>query len=147
MTTEQTIPYVENPEALPDKAGTPVAVGDFVMTDKGDIWRVRSLTAAQEHEPGDLYKKTGNLSLEYSRYEVEKPTRADGLGRFIDGMTFEPVTQWAIGLQDATRVDDPELARKFEQAAIDQAHAVLDRVEANIAAKRRELKRREEALR
>jgi hypothetical protein len=139
------IKYDREAETLPDKNGNPVRVGDFVMTEQG-IWRVRELRPVEEHEPGGVLKKTGNLSLQYSHIDIDHPADADYLSRFIEGMTFEPVTQWSTGPLKCERVDNPDLVRQYEQMAIDQTHTVLDRVEARIAAKRRELKRREEAL-
>lgn len=145
--TIQAPTFDRNTRTLPDKNGKPVQVGDFVRNDRGEIWRVRGLSPREGHLPGNVTQKTGLLDLEYSSFDVERPTVVAGRpDREWLMANLEPTSQTGVSIPRAERVDDPTLRDEYERRAIANAWAMIDAWEGKLAAKRSELRRRAAAL-
>lgn len=130
--------------AMPDKHGQLVAVGDFVRNGRGEIWRVRGLSPREGHLEGNVNAKTGLLDLEYSSFDVERPSEIDE--QILQWGNLEPLVQTGVSIPDAERVDDPSLLAEFERRSLDNAWRMIDNWEGKLAAKRSELARRRMVL-
>lgn len=131
-------------ESMPDKHGTPVAVGDFVRNKFGEVWRVYGLRPREGHLEGDPNAKTGELDLLYSGFDIERPAEISELT--LSFGSLEPVSQTGVSIPNAERVDDPELIAEFERRSITNAWRMIDHWEGRLATKRSSLQRREAEL-
>jgi hypothetical protein len=135
--------FEKEPEALPDKNGAPVRVGSFIRDAEGVVWRVTKLRPTEAHEPNDLRKTTGRVSMDFSQFEVERFEPTGFQRQFINDLIFTGRVTTGVSLRRAEKVEEgASFKSAFEIQAIETQLDLLDAAQSRIDYLRRGAERR-----
>jgi hypothetical protein len=116
--TTTTTPYDRDATSLPDKNGTPVAVGDYVrlghsFIDGSDVVEVVELHPREAHREGNVSAKLGTLDQRYSYVQVAAYQISAEPWPNVEGMTTTSRTLSGIERVDMT--PDERRARRAQK--------------------------------